>query len=106
MLIVHGFLLLVLLVIISRLIELQILKGEEYHELAQSQHFGGVILPARRGEILAQSSKTGETSILATNTTLDLVYVDPLIVGDASLIARMLAEVLLTKEFHEVSSRD
>ena len=74
MLIVHGFFLLVLLVIISRLIELQILKGEQYHKLAQSQHFGGMVLPARRGDILSESSKTGKTSILATNTTLNLKY--------------------------------
>lgn len=101
MTIVHAFFLIILLTIIARLLELQVIRGQEYHEAAQAQHFGGVVLPAKRGEILSRNSKTGESQILATNTTLDLIYVDPLITDNPTLIAEFLADILLTKEFHD-----
>src|SRR3989344_6710865 len=92
---VHGALLLVLLVIVSRLLELQILQGSDYRALAESQHYGGVVLPAKRGEILSRNSKTGETSTFATNTTLDMVYGDPLVTDDPPKIADDLSERLI-----------
>lgn len=104
MLIVHVLLGLAGLIILARLLELQILRGDEYRSYAQSQHYGGVVLPARRGEILSQSSKTNETSILATNTTLDLLYVDPLIVDDPVIVAEKLADLLVTPEVHAACS--
>ncbi|MCB9808452.1 penicillin-binding protein 2 [Candidatus Peribacteria bacterium] len=104
MVVVHAALGLLLLVIISRLLELQVLKGGDYRALAESQHYGGVVLPAKRGEILSRNTKTGETSILATNTTLDMVYVDPLIVDDPDYVARTLAAILVTQEFHDLCS--
>lgn len=104
MFILHIVLFIAILVIIARLLELQIFEGEQYHEAAVSQHFGGVRLPARRGEIQVMSSKTDETSILATNTTLDLVYIDPLITDDSAGVADVLAEALLTEEFHTLCS--
>lgn len=97
--IVHGILLIGLLIIVSRLIELQIIRGKEYEEVARSQHFGGIVLPAQRGEIFSRSSKTGEVNILATNTTLDLLYVDPFVTKDAYHVSRLLADTLLTEEF-------
>jgi len=100
MLAVNIFLLICVLIIVSRLAELQILRGSEYHELAQSQHYGGVKLPAKRGEILSRNSKTGETSILATNTTLDMVYVDPLVTDDPILVAETLSDILITEEIY------
>jgi len=104
MTLVYTFLLLCLLIIIARLLELQVIRGEEYHEIAQTQHYGGITLPAKRGEILSRNSKTGEVSILATNTTLDMVYVDPLITDDPTLIAETLSDILVTDHFHEVCS--
>jgi len=79
MFMVYGILSVCGLVVVARLIELQIVRGAEYHSLAQEQHYGGVSLPAKRGEILSRNSKSGEVSILATNTTLDMIYVDPLV---------------------------
>ena len=102
--IVYAAFLVLLLVVVARLLELQVLKGSDYRTLAQSQHFGGVVLPAKRGEILSRNSKTGETNILATNTTLDMVYVDPLITDDPDTVARSLAEILVTEEFHQLCS--
>ncbi len=100
----YGFMIICALLIVSRLAELQIIDRSDYYAMAQSQHFGGVKLPAQRGEILALNSKTGETSILATNTTLDLLYVDPLVVDEPTMIAETLADALVTPEFHEICS--
>ncbi len=99
-LITNAVLCAVLLVIVARLLELQIVRGEEYRALAQAQHYGGVRLPAKRGEILSLSSKTHETSILATNTTLAMVYVDPLITDRPVFIAETLSDLLVTEDFH------
>ena len=100
MTVLHVVLGVCLLIVVARLIELQLIKGNEYRALAQAQHFGGVSLPARRGEVLAVNSKTGETSILATNTTLDMVYVDPLVTSEPTLIAESLADILVSEDFH------
>lgn len=104
MVLVHGFLLVCGLLIVARLMEIQIIDREGYYAMAQDQHFGGVTLSAQRGEILALNAKTGETSILATNTTLDLLYVDPLITDDPSMIAEKLADIVLTPALHDLCS--
>lgn len=104
-LILHGVFLTGLLIIIARLIELQILEGTEYRRVAQAQHYGGVVLPARRGEIWGVNSKTGEQAILATNTTLDLLYIDPLVVDNPAHVADTMSAVLFTEEFYEQCSR-
>jgi len=105
MVFVHGFFLVGGLLIVSRLLELQVIKRTAYAEAAQEQHFGGVTLPAQRGEIRGLNSKTNETSILATNTTLDLVYVDPVSTTNPTLVAETLADILLTPRVHEECSR-
>ena len=105
MTVVHGAFFVLLLIIVSRLLELQIVRGAEFSARAQQQHFGGVRLPAKRGEVLAIDSRSGETNILATNITLDLVYVDPLVTDDPVAVARTLSTILLTEEFHRACSR-
>ena len=98
--ILHGVFLSICLVIVGRLIELQIVKSSEYHKIAQEQQYGGVVLSAKRGEIFSRNSKTGETSILATNTTLDLLYIDPLVIqSDHAAVADELSQILVTPEF-------
>ncbi|MBU0727251.1 penicillin-binding protein 2 [Patescibacteria group bacterium] len=87
--------------IIGRLFQLQILKHNEYSSIAEEQHFGAIDLPARRGEILVQDTHSGEFSKLATNTTLDLLYVDPLVAEDKNLIAKSLAPLLFTETEYE-----
>ena len=86
------------LVIIGRLFQLQVIRHKEYGEIAKDQHFGAIELQAKRGEILVRDTHSGELSKLATNTTLDLVYVDPLVVEDKVEIAKKLAPLLFTKE--------
>lgn len=97
----HGTLLVAFLLIVARLIDLQILHGADYRARAQAQHFGDVVLPARRGEILARSSRTGDPVSLATNVTLDLAYVDPLVTDDPAAVARVLSETLITSVVHD-----
>ncbi len=113
--IVMGVLLIYLLIVMARLLELQMVKGSSFSQWAQQNHFGGVKLPAKRGEILGVNSKTGELNIFATNSTLDLVYVDPSSASaekDPALeqkhkkeVAQVLADTLLTEEFHGACSR-
>lgn len=105
MVIVHCFLLVCALLLVARLLELQVIDRSEYSAVAQSQHYGGVKLPAQRGEIFALNSKTGETTILATNTTLDLAYVDPFVTDNPTAVAETLADTLLTQEFHDACSQ-
>ena len=92
------------LIIVARLIELQVVRGAEYRSLAYDQHHAGISIPARRGEIFAKNSKTGDLSILATNTTLDLVYVDPYITEDPPLIAETLSDLLVSEEIYSECS--
>ncbi len=110
---VMGVLLLYLLIVVARLLELQLVRGASFSQWAEQKHFAGVKLPAKRGEILGTNSKTGELTIFATNTTLDLVYVDPSasndkdpkqLLEDKKLVARTLADTLLTQEFHDACS--
>ncbi len=105
MVIVHALLLLMMLIIVARLMKLQIIERTAYSAAAHSQHFEGVVLPAQRGEILARNSRTNETTILATNTTLDLLYIDPKVVDDPAHIADLLATTLLTEETHLACSQ-
>lgn len=105
MVVVHGVLMVGLLIIVARLMDLQLFRQSEYGNLAEQQHFGSIRLPAKRGDILTVNSRTGETSILATNTTLDLVYVDPLIVDDPAHIAELLSDTLITDDVHEACSQ-
>ncbi|MBU1935170.1 penicillin-binding protein 2, partial [Patescibacteria group bacterium] len=100
------FAILFFLFIIARLFQLQILKHDEYSSIAEEQHFGAIDLPARRGEILVRDTHSGEFSKLATNTTLDLLYVDPLVAEDKEGIAKVLAPLLFTAEEYEVCTED
>ncbi len=91
------------LIVIARLLELQILQGKNYHQIAQAQQYGGVVLPAKRGEILSRNSKTNDVSILATNTTLDLLYIDPLTIGEHhGRVADALSDILITNEIDSI----
>ncbi len=98
--VLQGILIFFCLIIIGRLIELQVVKGAEYHRRAQEQQYGGVVLSAKRGEVYSRNSKSDEASILATNTTLDLLYIDPTVMqSHQAEVADTLATILVTKKF-------
>lgn len=88
------------LVIIGRLFQLQAMDYDEYRDTANNQHFGAITLNAKRGEILVRDAHSGDLSKLATNTTLDLVYVDPFVTDEAEKvdIAKELAPLIFTKD--------
>lgn len=86
------------LLMASRLFQLQIVRGDEYYEKALAQRISSITIPARRGEILVRDKNTGDLIKLATNTTLDLVYIDPLVTPDKRLVADTLAPILYTDE--------
>jgi len=92
----------IFVIIIIRLFQLQVLKYATYHQIANDQHFGAITLNAKRGEILTRDTHSGDLSKLATNTTLDLVYVDPMVVQDKVEIAKKLAPLLFTKKDYDV----
>ncbi len=87
--------------ILTRLFQLQVVRTSLYADIAKSQHFGAITLPARRGEILVRDTHSGELSKLATNTTLDLLYVDPLVAEDKVGIAKILAPLLFTRDEYQ-----
>jgi cell division protein FtsI/penicillin-binding protein 2 len=88
-------------VIVARLFDLQILRGEEFQNLARAQRSTTIEIPARRGEILVRETQTGDLVKMATNTTLDLIFVDPKITPDKKLIAAKLAPFLFTEKDFE-----
>lgn len=96
----------------GRLFELQVLRHDEFAETARAQHQKRTILDARRGKILVhKNALTDELSPVATNNTLQMLFVDPLVVayprytpkkpldeqdrGDARQVAKILAPLLI-----------
>ncbi len=90
-----------------RVYDLQILSHDYYEQAAQKLHWGGIKLPAQRGEIVISDRLTGEEVALATNANLDLLYFDPKFIlgkrkvkgeeqqiGDPEAIVRELAPIL------------
>ena len=88
-------------IIILRLFHLQIMNHDEYIAVAEEQHFGAIDLPARRGDIYVKDTHSGELSKLATNTTLDLLYVDPMVAENKQEIVRELTPLLFPKTEYE-----
>ncbi len=86
---VGGLFLLWALVIVWRLVQLQLLRHEEYARQARSQHIRAEPLPAPRGVI---TDRAGH--ILAMSRELESVYVDPRHVPAPDVAARLLAGVL------------
>ncbi len=88
----------VTLVIVARLFYLQIIKYGFYQEAAAREHLGYTELPAKRGEILVKDYTTGETYTIASNTTMDLIYADPKLIVNKTLVAATLSDILFNLE--------
>lgn len=95
-----------------RLFQLQIIQHDALFAEAKLQHEKRSILPARRGKILVKKSLNSEDLVpLATNNTLKMLFVDPVVLaypqynpnlefeeqerGDPSQAARLLAPLLI-----------
>lgn len=97
---------LVSVVIVSRLFYLQVLKHGYYQEAAAREHQGYTELPAKRGEIKVKDYTTGEEFVVASNTTLDLVYVDPKLINNKTLVASTLSDILFDLERERERDRE
>jgi cell division protein FtsI/penicillin-binding protein 2 len=102
-----------------RLFDLQILQHDEYEAIARAQHEKRSILTARRGKILVKKNRYSEDLMpIATNHTLKMLFVDPLLLvypnfgakdeaksqerGNPQLVAEMLAPLLLNAHCEEL----
>ena len=85
-------------VLVIRLFQLQVLAHDYYQDLATKGQYGNIELPAQRGEIIITDYHSGEEFLLATNTTLNLVYADPALIKDPAYITDHLAPLLFDLE--------
>ncbi len=85
-------------IIFIRLFQLQVIRHDNYAIIAKDQHYGAIDLPARRGDIYVKDTHSAELSKLATNTTLDLLYIDPMVVVDKLDLVNKLTPILFSKE--------
>ena len=109
---VKAFILVIGMVFMWRLFDLQVLQHENLALQAKSQHEKRSVLPARRGKILVKKHRTSsELTPLATNNTLKMLFVDPLVLaypeynprlplneqtgGNPDLAAELLAPILI-----------
>lgn len=80
--IVKIFFGIIFLIFVARLFQLQVVNGNQYQATADEQQQKKSIIPAHRGKILVKKNRfTEETIPLATNNTLQMLFVDPLILA-------------------------
>lgn len=96
------------IIFIARLFQLQILNYDHYTAQARAKHILGVEIPARRGEIYVRDHHTGELSLLATNISLDLLYVDPVEIEDPVKVVNALTPFIFNSSDYrdELCSRN
>ena len=109
----------VFVVFVGRLFQLQVLEGDSYLEQANFQQQRKSVIPARRGKILVKKNRyTDELTPLATNNTLQKVFVDPLVLnypkysakipfeqqerGNPNLAAEVLAPILINSHCEKI----
>lgn len=85
-------------VLIIRLFSLQVLQHEYYQKVASREQLGYVEIPAQRGEIVIKDYHSDEEFLVATNTTLNLIYADPVMVKDPIYVADKLYPLLFDLE--------
>ena len=119
--ILKYFFLAIFVLFAGRLFELQVLRNEEFLETARQQHEKRSILTARRGKIMVQKNRySDELAPLATNHTLKMLFIDPLVLaypnygikdeakaserGNPQLAASLLAPLLINAHCEEIES--
>ncbi len=93
-----GLIILLTAVLLIRLFTLQVVAHEHYEQIAAREHYGFSELPAYRGEIFIKDYASGETVRVATNSTLDLLFADPTMIGDKKLVADRIAPIIYDEE--------
>ena len=89
---------LIAIILVGRLFQLQVMAHDYYQEIATREQYGVTELPAQRGEILIQDEHSGEEFPLATNITLNLLFVDPTIIKDPVYVSNTLAPLIFDIE--------
>lgn len=92
--------------IVARLFQVQIIDYAKISAVAKQQHTGGITIQSTRGEILSQDVNDDTLFKIATNTTLDLLYVDPSVTPDKNYTAHVLAPFILTLEDYQRCKED
>lgn len=85
-------------VIAGKLFMLQIVNHSYYEAKASEDRQGVTELEPRRGEILIKDYHSEEVFRLATNTTLDTLFVDPVLIADPKLITDTLVPLVFDLE--------
>lgn len=85
-------------ILIVRLFQLQVIAHDYYEEIATREQYGFIELPAQRGEIIIKDHHSGEEFLLATNTTLNLLYADPTLIKDPFYAAEQLSPLIFNLE--------
>ncbi|MEK7085726.1 MAG: penicillin-binding transpeptidase domain-containing protein, partial [Patescibacteria group bacterium] len=92
--------------IILRLFQLQVLSYDYYQNLATQEQYGLMELPAQRGNIIIKDYHSGEEFAIATNTTLNLLFVDPAIVKDAAYVTNQIAPLIFDIELERATDNE
>jgi len=106
LLILKGVVTLFAAVIIFRLFYLQVIRNDYYQQVAAKEHSGETKLPARRGEIFVKDYASDEPVRVATNVTLDTLFVDPTIITNAKLVADRLAPIIYDVDEARAADQD
>lgn len=85
-------------ILIIRLFQLQVIEHNYYQEIATISQYGFIELPAQRGEIIIKDHSSNEEFSIATNTTLNLLYADPVIIKDPVYIADKITPFIFVIE--------
>lgn len=84
-------------VVISRLFYIQVVDRKLYVAQATSQHSMKDTIFAKRGNIYARDTLSNSPYLIATNETLDLVYISPKEVEDKEKVITSLTSILGVK---------
>ncbi len=95
---VLGFFLILLIALISRAFQLQIMSGEALKSIADKQHTRKLALHTERGTIIDRNGQK-----LAATILVDSVYADPSEIGDPGRISEKLSSALYVKKKNVMS---
>jgi stage V sporulation protein D (sporulation-specific penicillin-binding protein) len=82
----------------GRLFYLQVSRHDSYHVIASAQHSFKDTIPAKRGQIFAYDTISGTPTLLASNQTLDLVFINPKEIENKEEAITKLSEILGMKK--------
>lgn len=96
LLVVYMFIILLFIVLIGRLFYLQVIKGSDYAERAESNIYRTITLPARRGTIYDANG-----NVLASSEPYMSIEVYPDEVDDMKVLAKNLAALFSRDDIYE-----